>query len=105
MRGMGRRKHLPTKAEEVEADARALAGELEVPLTLSEKQETVLEVIKLYGMDDGHAAFLAGTTRWSVWRWKKYDQQFAEQYREARKVGIEQLEAEAKRRAMNGSDR
>ncbi len=72
--------------------------------TLTERQEAFLHLIETHGIADKDAYEILGVTRWTLWRWKK-DAEFLARYEEARKIGMPHLEAEAKRRAMNGSDR
>ena len=73
-------------------------------ITLFERQEAFLELIKDYGTTDTAAAEAVGTSRWSSCRWKK-DPVFKARYDAARAIGIEVLVREAERRALNGSDR
>jgi len=76
----------------------------ENPPSLSERQEAFLGLIREHGISDMQAAEIIGVSRWAIWRWKK-DPDFAPLYKEARKVRLDHLIAEAERRAMNGSDR
>ncbi len=49
-----------------------------------------------------YACAAAGCSRQSVYRWRKADPQFEEQFQEAKTVGVELLEFEARRRAKDG---
>lgn len=72
--------------------------------TLNERQAAVLELIGA-GMRDGEAARALGLHRWCVWRWKRDCPEFLAKYKEARKITVSVLRAEAERRAMRGSDK
>lgn len=72
--------------------------------TLSEVQEEFLALIAEYGTTDMAAAAAVGRSRWTVIDWKKKPA-FLARYKEARRVGLDQLVREAERRALNGSDR
>ena len=76
--------------------------EIEDP-SISERQAIFLEAISQSGCRDGEAAAIAGVHRVTAWRWQ-LEPRFADQVREARKVGVQKLIAEAERRAMRGSD-
>lgn len=41
-------------------------------------------------------------TRVTAWKWRQHDEQFAKDWEEAMKVGMEGMEDEAKRRAFDG---
>lgn len=56
------------------------------------------------GCNDEQAARGVGKSRWAPWRWKK-DPEFLARYNEAKRVRLENLVAEAERRAMKGSDK
>jgi len=72
--------------------------------SISERQAVFLEAIERSGCRDGEAAGIAGVHRITAWRWQREDAAFAARVREARRVGLEKLVAEAERRAFRGSD-
>jgi transposase-like protein len=73
-------------------------------IELGEKQQIALEYIRSTGASDSDVARAARIDRSTLYRWKQ-DPAFLGLYKAARQVGIEQLVAEAERRAMRGSDR
>jgi hypothetical protein len=71
----------------------------------ADRKALFLDMIRATGCTDVDAATIAGVSRWTAWRWKKNDPEFAKQYDDMRKIGVEHLVKEAERRAMHGSDR
>ena len=74
-------------------------------VSLNERQDQFLELIRDHATTDAAAAAAVGSSRFTVCRWKRDDPAFKARYDEARKIGLEHLVREAERRALNGSDK
>lgn len=72
-------------------------------LDLSDRKRIYLEGIRA-GLDYSDASALAGVDRSTSYRWRQ-DPEFAALVEQAKEVSIDNLEREAHRRAMRGSDR
>lgn len=85
----------------------AFEGVLLLPDDVSPLTETRMrEFLALVGagMTDKDAASAVGYSRWAAHRWKKLPG-FADAYARAKHINVDKLIAEAKRRALHGSDR
>lgn len=72
-------------------------------LDLSDRKRIYLEGIRA-GLDYSESSALAGVDRSTSYRWRQ-DPEFAALVEQAKEVSIDNLEREAHRRAMKGSDR
>lgn len=69
----------------------------------SKRRERFLRALTSHGVVK-HAAAAAGITRQTAYTWRKTDPEFAEAWESALEDGVDELEAEAKRRALESSD-
>lgn len=95
-----------TLTERIEADAQRLYEE--PLLTASErKAERKRAFVTLIadGLNFMEACEALHLDRSTAFRWRQADPEFAQACRDALKVSIEKLEAEAERRALHGSDK
>ena len=69
----------------------------------SKKRQTFLKCLE-NGDSVQNAANVAGVARGTVYRWKQESEDFATAWDEALDSGVDRLEDEAYRRAMDGSD-
>ena len=104
--------HLKGEARDKELgvlkDLLLFEGPILLPDDISPSRETRMrEFLALIanGHNDTEAARAIGYSRWVPYRWKKVYPGFMDAYTKACSVGVEVLVAEAKRRAMRGSDR
>jgi transposase-like protein len=67
------------------------------------RKETILKAL-----EEGHtvsfAAGLVGVHRVTVYKWRDSDPEFREAFDQAMQTGVDLLEAEARKRAVEGSD-
>ena len=69
----------------------------------SYKKGKFLEAFARTGMI-GKSAVLAGVNRKTTYRWRRDDQTFSKAFEEAKEEVLESFEAEARRRAIEGTD-
>jgi transposase-like protein len=77
----------------------------DAPASIAERQQMAIDLFRTTGASDVEVAATVGIDRSTLWRWRKNDPAFAEEYKAARVVLIGNLKLEASRRALNGSDK
>lgn len=97
---------LPTFTERLEAEAHRLYEEplLAASERKAERKRAFVTLIA-DGLNFMEACEALHMDRSTAFRWRQSDPEFAQACRDALKVSIERLEAEAERRALNGSDK
>lgn len=81
-----------------------LAQEVKTKASRTDIQNLAIEMVEA-GMNDSAIANALCIGRRTLYTWKTHDEAFKARYKKAKEIIVDHLIQEAKRRAMNGSDR